>query len=272
MKLIDFDKHFSDFWVEYFRSHRDEYDFVEEFEDDITEIYDIFLDTPAPWLDNKKPKEYFSGFFDPKELVDGISEYIAEDIPVPELLLTRIVELQKASESPLLSLLDETHSMHERMISVTLLREIGSEAPLKRYIGWIVKGEPRELVDNCLESLDLYAENLESDLLSALPLAGDEGKQVLLSLLSRFNFSDEVFSALMDLFERLPKCRAELSSYIGRMGNEKALPALKEAALDENTGYLDYIEIRNAIETLGGEAPKRTFDESDPAYEIFKDE
>ena len=62
MKLIDFDKHFSDFWVEYFRSHRDEYDFVEEFEDDITEIYDIFLDTRPHGLTIKSLKNTSQAF------------------------------------------------------------------------------------------------------------------------------------------------------------------------------------------------------------------
>ncbi len=272
MKLIDFDKHFSDFWIDYFRSHQDDYDYVDEFEKDLNAIYELFLDTPAPWLNNKKPGEYFESFYDAKELVEGVSQYITQDISVPELLLNRIVELQKSSEAPLLALLDETHSMHERMTAVSLLREIGSAAPLNLYISWIVKGEPRELIDNCLESLEIYAEDLESDLLKALPLARDDGKQALLSLLSRFNFSDEVFYTLMDLFRRIPKNRAELSEYIGRLGNEKALPELKKAALDEKTDYLDYIEIRNAIEALGGEAPERAFDESDPAYKIFKDE
>ncbi|MDO5021719.1 MAG: hypothetical protein Q4E07_00060 [Eubacteriales bacterium] len=272
MKLIDFDKHFADFWVEYLHSHMDDYEYLDQFENDMGHIYEVFLETPADWIDNKKPCEYFDSFSNPEELVKTISDYIREDIPLPEMLLSRIASLEKATEEQLLKLLSSDHSMHERMVAVTLLREIGSDKPLKTYIDWIVKGEARELIDNALESLEQFAESLESELLTALPKAQDDGKQALLSLLSRIGQSEEVYSALLDLFERLPKHRAELSSYIGRLGDDRALPVLMDAAADENTGYLDYIEIRNAIEELGGEAPKRSFDESDPAYSIFKDE
>ena len=40
-------------------------------------------------------------------------------------------------------------------------------------------------------------------------------------------------------------------------------------AASEETPYLDYIELRSAIEQLGGDAPERNFDESDPEYEAM---
>ena len=46
----------------------------------------------------------------------------------------------------------------------------------------------------------------------------------------------------------------------------------QEAARDDKPPYLVYIELRSAIEALGGEAPKHEYTEDDPAYLIFKDE
>ena len=43
------------------------------------------------------------------------------------------------------------------------------------------------------------------------------------------------------------------------------------AALDEENGYLVYIELRNAIEQLGEEAPERSFSDDDPEYESLRD-
>ena len=44
------------------------------------------------------------------------------------------------------------------------------------------------------------------------------------------------------------------------------MEALTRRALEDATGgYLDYIELRSAIERLGGEAPEREFDD-DPEY------
>lgn len=39
-----------------------------------------------------------------------------------------------------------------------------------------------------------------------------------------------------------------------------------QAAQDDRVRYLDYIELRNAIEELGGVAPEREFDDDDPDY------
>ena len=55
------------------------------------------------------------------------------------------------------------------------------------------------------------------------------------------------------------------------MGDERALPALTALAASEETPYLDYIELRSAIEALGGEAPEREFDALDPAYEALRE-
>ena len=53
-------------------------------------------------------------------------------------------------------------------------------------------------------------------------------------------------------------------------GRSAALPALKQAALSQETGYLLYIELRSAIEALGGTAPKRKFTEGDPEYDSLR--
>ena len=60
-----------------------------------------------------------------------------------------------------------------------------------------------------------------------------------------------------------------LAAYLGRLGDERALPLLLERAREEGLRYLDYIELRSAIEALGGDAPERDFGE-DPEYEALR--
>ena len=67
-----------------------------------------------------------------------------------------------------------------------------------------------------------------------------------------------------------PDRAAVLADCLGRLGDERALPVLMGLAASEETPYLDYIELRNAIERLGGEAPERNFDAEDPAYEAMR--
>jgi hypothetical protein len=59
-------------------------------------------------------------------------------------------------------------------------------------------------------------------------------------------------------------------SYIGKYGNKEACPILIKALDWFNINYLDYIEIKNAIEELGEEVTHvRQFD-GDVYYESMK--
>jgi hypothetical protein len=272
MRCIDFDEYFSEFWLNWLKEHREEYTYTDEFEKAMPEIYDAFLETPADWLGGVKPCEYFNSFNDAGELVMLLSEYIDKDISVPDVLLERIACLGLKAEQFLLELLSPNNSLYKRMLAVTLLREIESEKPYKTYIDWLITGEDRELKDNAVESLELMGEKIQDELLFALEAADDDGKEAILSLLSRFSYNKQVYDALVDLFTRCPERRAQLSAYIARLGDDRAIPMLKKAARDDNTPYLVYIELRSAIEALGGEAPKHEYTEDDPAYLIFKDE
>ena len=77
-----------------------------------------------------------------------------------------------------------------------------------------------------------------------------------------------MLDGLLELLEDQPHRRAVLAAYLGRLGDPRALPALNREALREDLRYLDYIELRSAIEALGGEAPERTFYD-DPEYEAL---
>ena len=73
----------------------------------------------------------------------------------------------------------------------------------------------------------------------------------------------QVFELAVRLFKENPMRRALFASYLAKLGDERALPVLMEAAMDEKCKYMDFIELRNAIEMLGGEAPKKEFFEDE---------
>ena len=80
---------------------------------------------------------------------------------------------------------------------------------------------------------------------------------------------EKVFQLALKLFEENPKRRALFASYLGKLGDDRALPALMKAAEDPKLSYLDFIEVRSAIEELGGDCPEREFDD-DAAYEALQ--
>lgn len=273
MRCINFDKEFQRYLADWMKAHAKEYKNYDAMEDAMPQVYEQFLDTPVNWLAGAKPGEYFLQYDNPRQLVNWMEDYLKQRIPVPDMLMNRISELGAASEEALMALLEKGRAPREAvMAAVTLLREIESEAPLARYVGWqAVRGEAEdELADNALESLASMGESAVAAMRAALPGATPAGQEALLTLLSKFPGDEQVFSTALALFKSRRDRVAVLADCLAKLGDERALPELKALAASEETPYLDYIELRSAIEALGGDAPEREFDEKDPAYEAMR--
>lgn len=273
MRCINFDKEFQRYLADWMKAHAKEYKNYDAMEDAMPQVYEQFLDTPVNWLAGAKPGEYFLQYDNPRQLVNWMEDYLKQRIPVPDMLMNRISELGAASEEALMALLEKGRAPREAvMAAVTLLREIESEAPLARYVGWqAVRGEAEdELADNALESLASMGESAVAAMRAALPGATPAGQEALLTLLSKFPGNEQVFSTALALFKSRRDRVAVLADCLAKLGDERALPELKALAASEETPYLDYIELRSAIEALGGDAPEREFDEKDPAYEAMR--
>ena len=272
MRCINFDKEFERYMMAYVKEHGKEYKNYDAIEAAMPEIYDRFLDTPANWLSNAKPGEYFEQFDNPKQLVNWMEDYIKQRIPVPDMLMNRISELGMAAEDALMQLLQKERAPREAVMNaMTLLREIESTAPAAMYVELQVnrKDGEDELADNALESLSDMEEKAVPAMLEALPRANAAGKVALLTLLCNYPGDETVFETALNMFRMLPDQVAVLADCLAKLGDERALPELKKVAGSEDTPYLDYIELRNAIEALGGECPEREFDAQDPAYEAM---
>lgn len=272
MRCINFDKEFERYMMAYVKEHGKEYKNYDAIEAAMPEIYERFLDTPANWLSNAKPGEYFEQFDNPKQLVNWMEDYIKQRIPVPDMLMNRISELGRTAEDALMQLLQKERAPREAVMNaMTLLREIESTAPASMYVELQVsrKDGEDELADNALESLSDMEEKAVPAMLEALPRANAAGKVALLTLLCNYPGDEKVFETALALFQMLPDQVAVLADCLAKLGDERALTELKKAAGSEETPYLDYIELRNAIEALGGECPEREFDAQDPAYEAM---
>lgn len=267
MNLPNFDKAFTDYFFKWMEDNRDNYEYLDQMEADMPAVYEKFLDTPQDFLGGQKPGEFFENYSDAHMLVDWARAYLDEGIELPDMLLNRICDL--GDPEPLYPCLESGELDEMRMAAVTLLREIGDTAKAREYILWqSAPYIPKELKDNALESLEAIGEEAKPLMLSLLDSADDEGKESLLSVLCAYGANDRVYEELIKLFERKINKRAAISAYLGKLGDERALPLLIKAAASVETPYLDYIEMRSAIEQLGGEAPERDFDE-DEMYDRF---
>ena len=272
MPIINFDEHFAEFMSDWMKAHEDQYANFDEMEEDMPRIYMAFLNTRAKWLGNVTPGAYFTQFEDPKVLVDWLAQYCEEGTPVPDLLMEQITTVGRPCEKRLLELLkDEEATEEAKMIAVNLLREMDSVLPKMLYIHWQLDRNPQdELKDNALESLTEMGETVVQPILQELPGANEAGEEALLEVLSHFPGNEQIFKLALKLFRERKERRALFAGYLAKLGDDRALPELTAAAEEEKLPYLTFIEIRNAIETLGGVCPERTY-EDDPEYEALRD-
>ena len=271
MPIINFDERFADFTSEWMNGHRGDYTTYDEMEADLPRIYMAFLNTRAKWLGSLTPGSYFTQFEDPKVLVDWMNEYCRQGVPVPDLLTEQIVFVGKPCEKRLTELLKDPEAGEEaRMLAVGLLREMESTLPKMLYIQWQLDREEKdELKDNALDSLRDMGPAVVQPILQNVGQANAAGQEALLDVLSNFPGNEQIFRLALRLFQEHPERRALYAGYLAKLGDERALPDLEKAAEEPRMSYLTFIELRNAIETLGGNCPERVF-EDDPEYEALR--
>ena len=127
-----------------------------------------------------------------------------------------------------------------------------------------------EIKDNAIESLVEMGENVIQPILQQIGKANDAGKEALLEVLSHFPGNEQAFRLTLEAFRTSSDKKALFAGYLAKLGDDRALPDLIEAAEKPDVPYLTFIELRNAIEELGGECPEREYDD-DPEYEALRD-
>jgi len=263
MKCINFDRAFERYMAGWMKENSEKYkDDMDVIEDMMPDVYLEFLQKPADFLDGVAPQNYFEQFDDADMLVGWLCDYIAQGVPVPDLLLERITSLGESAEKSLLALLDRTDLQEEtEMTVVSLLREMESQAPMQRYIDFIASlEEPSDKGDLCAEALLSMGEAVVAPVLAALSGAGQAGRDIFADILSNYPGDDRIYDLLVERF----------ASYLAKLGDDRAIPMLKEAAQSPDINYLDYVEVVNAIEELGGERPPEREFSGDPYYESLR--
>lgn len=273
MKCINFDRAFERYMAEWMKENSEKYkDDMDVIEDMMPDVYLEFLKKPADFLDGIAPQDYFEQFDNADMLVNWLCDYIAQGVPVPDLLLERVTALGDSAEKSLLALVARDDLPEEtQMTAISLLREMESKAPMQRYIDYIASlEEPSDKGDLCAEALMSMGESVVEPILAALSGAGQTGRDIFADVLSNYPGDDRIYELMIERFVTRDERRALFASYLAKLGDERAIPMLKEAAQSPDINYLDYVEVVNAIEALGGERPPEREFSGDPYYESLR--
>ena len=273
MKCINFDRAFERYMAEWIKENSEKYkDDMDVIEDMMPDVYLEFLKKPADFLDGVAPQDYFEQFDNADMLVNWLCDYIAQGVPVPDLLLERVTALGNPAEKSLLALVARDDLPEEtQMTAISLLREMESKAPMQRYIDYIASlEEPSDKGDLCAEALMSMGESVVEPILATLSGAGQTGRDIFADVLSNYPGDERIYELMIERFVTRDERRALFASYLAKLSDERAIPMLKEAAQSPDINYLDYVEVVNAIEELGGERPPEREFSGDPYYESLR--
>ncbi len=244
MKLIDFDGLFDEKLALYMSQNKGKHT-EREWENVIPKLYKAFGDTKIPKL-GCTPKEYYARMSG-EELVETLKAHLAKEVPVPEFLCA---EMERRGEAEtLLPLLKEEDSA---AVSYAINLIGDDEKAFEGYFDILIKNRLTEDIrSDVTDILRLHADEVKARVIELYRRG--IAKEYALEILSRCKVRDEkVFEILMAEFhsvEDTSKCAGYLAAY----GDERALPALLQKIEDMSIGFVEFQELKYAIEALGGE-------------------
>ncbi len=272
MKCIDFDEKFGLYAESWIAANRSKYKNMDLLEEQIPEVYLRWLNTPADWLEGKTPGEWFQQYNDAEELVELMRAYQKQRISLPDPLLERVTDLGDEAVAPLMDLVKEYSKDRALAIAaLNLLIELGSSEPMEMCIDIIAKADGQnELTDVASELLSGLGDQVIDPVISRMDGASRTAEDAFLDVLCNFPGDERIYTYTVNAFTRRYDRRALYASYLGKLGDARAIEPLRQALEMSDINYLDYIEIANAIESLGGEVNAEREFNGDPYYESLK--
>lgn len=260
MKLYDFDGMFDEKLTEYITAHAAEHTEA-EWEDIIPRLYKKFGDTKIKSL-GKTPNEFYAEMSD-EDLVKALRAHLKQNVPVSEFLCAAI-ESRKLTEM-LLPLLDGKES--EREYAMNLIG--ADEQAIPKYMEMLIATEDEDLKNRCVDFIKEKADVVIDEVIDCY--REDVEPEHMLEIMSRAKEKrDEIFNILLKEFRTDPDNVPMNASYLAAYGDERALEYLLEKIDEDGITFIEYQELKFAIEALGGEYKKERDFSSDPYFQLIR--
>lgn len=264
--MFDFDKDFEEYVIKWFEAHRDEGMCEHELEDKMPELYETWANLPNSSLSGLSPYTFFANI-DAPDLVKLMVTGCDGDKNPSTLLLDRIVEKPECAEG-LRGIIRTSKNNKARIIAANLLTEMGEDHPLDVYAALVCDDTADEgLRELGIEVMCDHADEVADALYKLIPSATRAQKGMIAEVLANAKADDRTLRLLEEMFAHGDNL-AFFASLIGKYGDERAAAMLYRAL--DTCCYADYIEIKNAIERLGGVVDDSRDFTDDPTYRIIK--
>ena len=270
MKIIDFDARFFEFARKWVAAHPGLTE--DQIESSYNSMMEEWINAPADWLDGASPAAYFDRYADASELIELMQGYFDRKINLPEPLYARIVALGGEC-APLLReiVADVDRSEELRAEAMGMLRDIGDRGVDDALIALVAGAqEQSELSDLAADVLAGRDAATAARLLDAYETAPAHAQTLILDVCCNFPGDARICDYLIRRLKNQPEQRALNASLLAKLGDPRALEPLKEMLGLFDLRYLDYIELRDAVEALGGDAGEDRSFYGDPDFEALR--
>lgn len=262
--LIDFDKKSKEYisqWIS--RQLQDGGKTPEQLEAEAPGVY-------ARW--SREQSKYFNGFSG-GELVEMLAAYMASDISVPDILCDKIIEQKKDTEEPLYRFFQQDIlSAENRMLVINMLSAMESLLPLGDLIRMVRENDgDKELINAAAEALCYMKGEASEALLEAFDRSADQtARELFMHAIVYKNTCPAGLAGRLNDLLSASTSKAYVAGLMAQYGDDDCLPALYAAEKSAEIDYIDYTEICNAIEALGGATERSRSFEGDAYYDMLK--
>lgn len=270
MKIIDFDRRFFEYARGWIARHPELTE--QQVEDSYNQIMQEWVSQPADWLEGDAPATYFERYSDPEELTALMEEYARQEVNLPEPLYSRIVALGGAC-APFLRAMVEDESRKEslRAEAMGMLRDMGDEGLSDCLVRLVCASEQQSELSDLAADILAQGDGRESArLLENYPQAPEYAQDLILDILCNFPGDGRIYDSLIERLRNRPEERALWASRLNKLGDARAIDALMEMLRLSDLKYLDYLELRDAVEALGGDAGEERSFYGDPDFEALR--
>lgn len=255
MKPIDFDTLFDNYVNEYLTSVLGKIK-PEEIEKQIPVKYIEWLTTECDELDGATPKDFIESLRDSGKY----GEYILSYVKAGEDISSIIAESCTAEDIPVL--IDIIRNYPDYACpACAIIKDIKSTEADKVVLDIILNPESEPaLVDIAVEMLsDGTHPEIVDDILKVIDDVDDLTQRNLVDVLYRYKGNSQIYAWIVKLWRRDIENRHIYCSYLGSYGNPDAIELLLDYADNAIMDYYEFMELRNAVEMLGGEMPKKEY-------------
>ena len=237
-------------------------------------LYAEWADAPCAALEGCSPRAWFARLDTPEALVETLTAYARADMEPPELLLDRFFDVGAICAAPLEALARNAgESAALRAQALDLLNGLDEARAVRVATDAVLAAQESDAF--CELAAEILAGRVDADiadrLLDGYDAAPDFARTLILEALCNFPSDARVYERMLEMLKNRPEQRADAARLLGRYGDARAIEPLK-ALLDlTDIGYYEYMEVRNAVEALGGEVENEREFYGDPDYEYLRE-